>query len=55
MNAVRSFVDTNVLVYAHRISVGPKHDKAQETRVGIMEVRVWDHQHTGIAGILLHR
>jgi predicted nucleic acid-binding protein len=30
MSDVRSFVDTNILVYAHRISVGPKHDRAKQ-------------------------
>jgi predicted nucleic acid-binding protein len=30
MNAARSFVDTNILVYAHRISEGPKHDRARQ-------------------------
>jgi predicted nucleic acid-binding protein len=30
MSDVKSFVDTNILVYAHRISVGPKHDRAKQ-------------------------
>ena len=30
MNDIRSFVDTNVLVYAHRISAGPKHERAKQ-------------------------
>jgi predicted nucleic acid-binding protein len=37
MNAVKSFVDTNVLVYAHHISVGPKHDRAKHLISGLWE------------------
>ena len=47
MNAARSFVDTNILVYAHRISIGPKHDRAKQliselwsSEVGIISTQV---------------
>jgi predicted nucleic acid-binding protein len=37
MSDVRSFVDTNILVYAHHVSVGPKHDQAKQ-----LVSKLWD-------------
>jgi predicted nucleic acid-binding protein len=30
MSGAKSFVDTNILVYAHHLSTGPKHDRARQ-------------------------
>lgn len=47
MSGNRTFVDTNVLVYAHDVTAGDKHDRARalleelrDTREGCLSVQV---------------
>jgi len=37
--SARCFVDTNILVYAHDASAGPKHDRARELVEGLWQSR----------------
>jgi predicted nucleic acid-binding protein len=37
--SVRTFVDTNILIYAHDVEQGQKHEIARDILIGLMQDR----------------
>ncbi|GEM_PF-2602519 len=48
----KTFVDTNVLIYAQDLEAGTKHEAAKDILRELWDARTGRSQHTGASGIL---